>query len=504
MEKYSEDGKIIGNPIDSQSYVIIECEPDQSKNDNCIQLRDNNKTIIYLKAGKNILTVEEYPGLKYGFTTFKKGVIFTKYSKINLSNFDGSEMKSMESMFERTAENIDNIIFGNIDTSKVENMAKMFQGSQLDNAVFKPFFNTSNVKNMERMFEGACFNTELDLSSFDVRNVNKMEKMFPVYYIKNLILDNWHIKGKEVVENIFTDIDNFAGEGRIPDIKISMKGCDVNTIQWICEDLIQFIDIYSEDILEDFREEFKQNHCANIMSHLILDEGILVHYDKRTHKIRVLTELASKSFAVIGCALNAEPSKNKIQFYDNYKTTIELQPGMNFLSVEEFPAIKYGFRPVKDEKEEFTNCENILYVDMSHFDWSEVRFLGSMFEGMKNLYYCNLSGVKLDHSVDIRNMFESACIENVIFDEWSTYQQSFDRIFGDTIYGFDTSSRISLKDCKLYMIDRIINQLYNFISESDTTDKDKFLKRFEVDEDIEIKYKEPSKCFVVSIKQHEN
>ncbi|MGO5277001.1 BspA family leucine-rich repeat surface protein [Holdemanella porci] len=73
----------------------------------------------------------------------------------------------------------DKIIFNNINTSKVNNMAMMFAGSSsITSLEFGDKFDTSKVENMESMFNGCSGLTSLDVSNFKTSSVTNMESMF--------------------------------------------------------------------------------------------------------------------------------------------------------------------------------------------------------------------------------------------------------------------------------------------------------------------------------------
>ena len=77
------------------------------------------------------------------------------------------------------SEGTDKIIFNNIDTSKVNNMAMMFAGSSsITSLEFGNKFDTSKVENMESMFNGCSGLTSLDVSNFKTSSVTNMESMF--------------------------------------------------------------------------------------------------------------------------------------------------------------------------------------------------------------------------------------------------------------------------------------------------------------------------------------
>ena len=110
-------------------------------------------------------------------------------SSIDLSTSNTSTIIHMDSMFEEHGGlddiDLENINFGNFDTSNVTNMSGMFYNSELSNLDLSSF-DTSNVTNMRGMFEKSKITT-LDLSNFDTSKVTNMSRMF--YEIQATTLD---------------------------------------------------------------------------------------------------------------------------------------------------------------------------------------------------------------------------------------------------------------------------------------------------------------------------
>ena len=106
---------------------------------------------IRLKKGENVISIEEYPELQYGFS------------------FDEQSDKP---------EYIEDIILDEYDTSNVTDMGCMFCGCSSLESLDLSGFDTSNVTDMTRMFDGCCSLESLDLSGFDTSNVTDMTCMF--------------------------------------------------------------------------------------------------------------------------------------------------------------------------------------------------------------------------------------------------------------------------------------------------------------------------------------
>ena len=94
---------------------------------------------------------------------------------LDLSSFDTSNVTNMALMFNNSA--VTSLDLSSFDTSKVTDMSYMFQYTQSITSLDLSSFNTSNVENMSRMFSGSAATT-LDLRNFDTSNVTNMTSMF--------------------------------------------------------------------------------------------------------------------------------------------------------------------------------------------------------------------------------------------------------------------------------------------------------------------------------------
>jgi len=102
----------------------------------------------------------------------------TSIIEVDLSNFDASKVKSMESMF-ILCSNLKKINFGNIDTSSVENMRTLFSCCySLSSIINLSKLNTSRVREIDYMFNKCESLKYLDLSNFDTSKITNIERLF--------------------------------------------------------------------------------------------------------------------------------------------------------------------------------------------------------------------------------------------------------------------------------------------------------------------------------------
>lgn len=211
----------------SKSYVIIDCGHKLPQElitpwSFTIYLRDEKETLIQLQPGFNIITIEDYPGLKYGFKSTAKELAYNCcITRIDLSHFDSKEVTDMSFMFFNMAD-LRFIDFTGFDTSNVENMSGAFCDCDLESLDLSSF-NTSKVKVMAWMFINC--DCPLDLSHFDMRNVKDVDWMLRTYPQK-INISNWDLS-PNVKGNIFgcEKLDNSAF--------LEMKNVSESTIEYL-------------------------------------------------------------------------------------------------------------------------------------------------------------------------------------------------------------------------------------------------------------------------------
>ena len=118
----------------------------------------------------------------------RKGIVFTtkeewgEYKSViqNVEfdvSFADARPTDMSGWFEGFTK-LEQFVGGNVNTSQVTTMAKMFFQCENLSVVSFPHFDTSNVTDMSQMFSCCSNLTILDLSTFDVSNVENMTQMF--------------------------------------------------------------------------------------------------------------------------------------------------------------------------------------------------------------------------------------------------------------------------------------------------------------------------------------
>ena len=149
----------------------------------------DKKSLNFLYEGEHNVTIYFYDNiLTTLFIDYTLENIFNELINITKVDLSGFYKKAVDTSYMfKNCKNLENIIFGNFDTSKVTNMAHMFSGTGVKLLDLSKF-DTSSVSNMNYMFHNNKELISLDLTSFDTSKVTKMENMF--YSCESLLFIN--------------------------------------------------------------------------------------------------------------------------------------------------------------------------------------------------------------------------------------------------------------------------------------------------------------------------
>lgn len=150
--------------------------------------------------------------VKYMSYMFRSGK--NLYREINLASLDTSNVEDMSHMFAtagmKTMENLLPLDLSHFNTSKVKNMESMFSNSFLPSLNIKNF-DTSNVENMRSMFIDLNNVTDLDLSGWNVKKVNNIQALFVRdNKLKNLNLSGWELDSVTDMNSMFSGLSDLT------------------------------------------------------------------------------------------------------------------------------------------------------------------------------------------------------------------------------------------------------------------------------------------------------
>lgn len=218
--------------ISSKSYITVICSEDANPQFDKLQLRTNPPSYIELQPGKNVLTIEQYPALKYGFSQvddyeldFSSGTSY-EYNgvgilEIDFSHFDASEVTSMDRMFSHIP-NLRRISFSGVKNLAPTSIVSAFSmiDDNMDELDLTPI-DMSKVEDASYLFSG-CSIKKVNLSNLDFCALKSIDNMFSSCGIRELIFDGCKINNPE---NIYFELDT-------DDIlTISLNGCDESVVE---------------------------------------------------------------------------------------------------------------------------------------------------------------------------------------------------------------------------------------------------------------------------------
>ena len=209
---------------------------------------------IRLMKGENVINVEEYPKLRFGFSFYNrsyseyiKDIILDEYDTsyitdmvnmfygcrslkyLDLSGFDTSGVSNMCGMFE-SCRSLESLDLSGFDTSGVSNMCGMFESCSSLESLDLSGFNTSGITNMSFMFRFCSSLKSLDLSSFNTLNVTDMSWMFDkCRSLKSLDLSSFNISNVTNMDSMFLDCDSLEC--------VYLRNCNKYTIERITKAL---------------------------------------------------------------------------------------------------------------------------------------------------------------------------------------------------------------------------------------------------------------------------
>ena len=346
------------------------------------------------------------------------------------------------------------------DTSNVTNMSYMFYGCSGLTELDLSGWDVSNVTNMYTMFYYCNNLIKLDLSGWDVSNVTNMRDMFRnCFKIRSINVSGWDISNVTSYSNMFSGCTSLR-ELIIGDVseEIYNKWCTIVSSFGITTDLVK----YNTNELQDYDLEFYYYMFVNTTAHLprypiyINDieyqanlnnskwiENNIMRYRLKLSDIGInnVSEITSidicwtssssscyKTTKIpvydvsLGCITCGDVStelvcsldysksttldindKNINCVYDyniNNVTSVTLSTSMETVDISDLQI------PKLTSLSSFTyNCKNMVSLDMSGWDISEVTNTYQAFYAMESLRTLNVSGLVYPSSMSQINSY---------------------------------------------------------------------------------------------------
>ena len=337
-------------------------------------------------------------------------------TKIDFSNFDTSNVKSMKQMF-LNCKDLREIEFTGFDTSSVVDMEGMFQTCKEITSLDLSCFVTSNVETMRNMFTTCEGLTYLDVSNFNTLNVKDTVEMFcDCRSLENLDLSSFSLPKVNDMGGMFKYCL------KLKSIKFS------NTAN-----------IKSSGIGAMFQD------CWKLTS---LD---LSCFD--TSSITNLGYMFDRCYSLASLDLSSFDTSS----VENFENIFSECTSLKSLDLSQFQTTS-----ARNFKNMFLNCKNLEYLDLSKFITTSTTNFESMFSGCNSLIYLNLENFqkKKDENVYINNMFDGVPNSTIFCNKENLIDGENTDLFNDCENKCFSSSRkliIDLKYC-----DESCNDVYKF------------------------------------------
>ena len=377
--------------------------------------------------------------------------------KIDLSNFDSSEVTSMDSMFYDCL-NLQSINFENIDTSNVDSMYCLFCGSQSLISINLSKFDTSNVKTMSFMFYGCSSLISLDLSSFNTSKVTTMRAMFYNTGLEQLDFSNMDLSK-------VTNMEFFASHSYLlTSLNLNVINSDkVNNIANLCSYC------YS---LESLNISKFDTSGVLTMNYLFYSCDSLISVDLSTFNTSNLIYM-NYMFAfssITGINFSGFDTSNVYSmtglFYEClyleslnlYSFTFnQVDSAYMFYNCKSLKNIQFSeeYKLVEDVISMFFECSSLTSIDLYNFDFGIIENMEFLFYGCTSLISINLEYIDTFSVTNMENLFYGCnSLTSLNFESWiTTSVENIKSMFYDCISlisidlsNFDTSSVIDMKD----------------------------------------------------------
>ncbi|MDO4912844.1 MAG: BspA family leucine-rich repeat surface protein [Lactobacillus sp.] len=285
-----------------------------------------------------------------------------KITKIDLQNFDTSNVTSMNKMFDDCS-TLTSLNVSNFDTSNVTDMFGMFSGCSSLTLLDISHFDTRNVTDMDDMFGHCSSLTSLDVSHFDTSKATNMSRMFSeCSTLKSL------------------DVSNFD----------TSKVTKMNSMFWGCS-LLTSLNVSNFDTSNVTDMSTMFNYCSKLTS---LDVS---HFN--TSKVT--------SMGVMFGNCESLASLN-VSNFDTSKVTDMNSMFWGCSSLTSLDVSHFDTRNVTDMDGMFYGCSSLTSLDVSHFDTSKVTDISGMFWICSSLTNLDVSHFDTSNVTNMEDMF-SGC-----------------------------------------------------------------------------------------------
>ena len=340
-------------------------------------------------------------------------------TKIDLTNFNTSNVKSMSYMFYGCS-SLSSLILTNLITTSVLNMEYMFSSCSSLVSINLQDFDTSKVTNMNRMFSSCSKLKSLDVSSFDTKNVKSMSYMFSTSGLASFEFKDKNIEKLQTMSYMFLScpslnsitISNLIGVNFI-NIQHMFHGCSK----------LQSFDFSNFDTSHAKNASYMFYHCTSLKSIDLTDfktDSIeSMEYMFAYSGLNAIEILNDKSFPrliTMGYMFHECSSLNSVEINLN----AEILQKMDHMfqgctSLEHFSLSKLNSHDVIDMSYFFEGCSSLNSIKFDNINNIKINNMEYMLSNCISLEEFDLSKFDISQVKNMRGMFKNTKFESFDF-----------------------------------------------------------------------------------------
>jgi len=304
---------------------------------------------------------------------------------LNLSKFDTSAVTNFDYLFS-DCNSLSYVDTSSLITSKCNTMKYTFSNCLSLKSLDLSKFDTSLVTDIQGIFNFCNSLIFVDLSNFNTNLVENMEYMF--YDCRSLLSLNLKNFNTSLVRNMRRMFSNCSSLTSLNITSFNTK--NVKNMQYMfssCNSLTS-IDVSNFNTSMVFTMLHMFSNCNSL---LFLD---LSSFD--TTKVTNMKNMFANCNSLMSLNLssfNTSLLSNMQEMFSNCK------------ALQSLDISYFNTSSVYNMQKMFYNCITLKSLDLSSFDTSLVTDMGKMFEGCSNLIYINIYNFSANSSLENKNMF---------------------------------------------------------------------------------------------------
>ena len=340
---------------------------------------------------------------------------------LDVSNWDTSNVTSMNQLFVGNTK-LESLDVSNWNTSKVTNMANMFNGASNLETLDVSKWNISNVTNISNMFAGISKLTELDVSKWDTSKVTNMGGVFSgCRELSSIDVSDWN------TENVTDMAMLFSSCSSIESLDLSKWDTSNVTLMYLMFYMMPSLN--SLDI-----SNFNTSKVTNMWSMFTGTAANFTELDLSNFDTSNVTNMNSMFDS------NGSNSKlERIIGIENFNTSKVTDMSRLFHwchSLKELDLSNWDTQNVTNMERMFTGDSNLTTLNVGGWDTSKVTNMANMFNGINKITTLNISDWNVSNVTNMSYMFtDSRYLLGLDLSKWDT------RNVTDTSYMFSYTSQ---------------------------------------------------------------